>query len=182
MNYYFINYFPKLLTDWWIDVHSRVPLVAKFVGSYMMYPYTVIGSFISSSMDYWGPSKDNLLYMSPQIIPTVANAFAILNSPQNLQLSLYTIKKNYDKLTEEFSRERNEYPINAAFDVRITGVDDPKEIGVKGAEAPLLSSASPSLEHPEFTLVVWVELAGYLGSPGISWLTKIGIATLFGTA
>jgi hypothetical protein len=52
-----------------------------------------------------------------------------------------------------------------AAEIRITGLDQPTDVGVRGAQAPVLSALRPRPDHPEWDVAIWLDLLTFPGTP-----------------
>lgn len=172
-NYYFMNYFaPTLLDPLLKKGVQAVPTLWHFI-SLFSYPVIVAGNKLSRSADYWGPSKNHLLYFTNHMPKHRPNPFVVLTSKKNLQLVSHILRSHYDTVAKEFEAEYA-YPTAGEFNVRVTGIDDPSDVEIPGAESPSFSNARPFPEHPDYDVVVWFEFSAYGETPRVQeFATKL---------
>jgi hypothetical protein len=58
------------------------------------------------------------------------------------------------------------YPLNMPVEVRVTGLDHPGDVGVRGAQPALLSALSPRRDHRGWDVAVWLDILSFPGTPG----------------
>uniref|UniRef100_UPI00277D0ED4 cholesterol oxidase substrate-binding domain-containing protein n=1 Tax=Streptomyces scabiei TaxID=1930 RepID=UPI00277D0ED4 len=101
-----------------------------------------LGLTTTLSADIWGPSKNTLLYVKPTTLRVTANGYAVLTSRDQVQRVVSEFTAFYrERLTAYAARGR--FPVNGSVEIRVTGLDDPADVGVAGARAPLLSALRP---------------------------------------
>jgi FAD/FMN-containing dehydrogenase len=59
---------------------------------------------------------------------------------------------------------RGSFPVNGAVEIRVTGLDDPGQLGLPGP-APALSAVRPAAGHPEWDVAVWLDVLTLPGTP-----------------
>ena len=57
------------------------------------------------------------------------------------------------------------YPFNMPVEIRVTGLDHPRDVGIDGAQPALLSALSPRPDHPEWDVAVWLDILTLPGTP-----------------
>ena len=50
-------------------------------------------------------------------------------------------------------------------EIRVTGLDDPRDVGVDGARPALLSALAPRADHPAWDVAVWLDILSFPGTP-----------------
>ncbi|QIO06604.1 cholesterol oxidase substrate-binding domain-containing protein [Acinetobacter shaoyimingii] len=131
-------------------------------------PFTTLvtaGNLSLQSYDLWGPSKNLILYVKPSTLRVTANGYAILTSRDNVQKVIADFCDAYSKLVEQYEA-LGRYPMNGPVEIRVTGLDDPKDSIVKDAQIPALSAIKPCPDHPEWDCAVWLDI---LTLPGTSY-------------
>jgi FAD/FMN-containing dehydrogenase len=124
-----------------------------------------LGLTTTLSADIWGPSKNTLLYLKPTTLRVTANGYAVLTSRDQVQRVVSEFAAFYrERLTAYAARER--FPVNGSVEIRVTGLDDPGDVGVAGARAPLLSALRPRADRPEWDTAVWLDVLTLPGTPG----------------
>lgn len=69
---------------------------------------------------------------------------------------------------------RNLYPVAGCLEMRVTGVDQPADVGVPGAVSPDLTATRPHADHPEWDTVVWFDVVTLPTAPAaFAFLRKI---------
>jgi FAD/FMN-containing dehydrogenase len=146
------------------DLVSGSPELAPTFGG-IMYTTTVLGLSFNFAYDLWGKSKNLLQYIQPTTLRVSEGGCAVLTRRSNLQNVVHRFVEKYESMLDEY-RDRGEYPINAPIEIRVTGVDRPEDCGVPGAQVPLLSPTRPAEDHPEWDVVLWLNLLTIPGTPG----------------
>ncbi|MFF7459060.1 cholesterol oxidase substrate-binding domain-containing protein [Kitasatospora sp. NPDC008115] len=116
--------------------------------------------------DLWGPSRTLLHYVRPTTLRLTANGYAILARRADLQWAVAEFADRYRELLDAY-RDRGEFPVNGAVEIRATGLDDPAWCGVPGARPPLLSVLRPRPDRPEWDTAVWIDVLGFPTTPGL---------------
>ncbi|OXA63847.1 uncharacterized protein LOC118433976 [Folsomia candida] len=156
-NYIFGNYLPgNKILKWLL---ARIPHIWRFFAR-LSFPINIAVSSLAGYQDYWGLSKNHLLYNSKYVPIIRPNSFVLVTSRQNFQTVVSIIRKGYDDLASEW-HSRGEYPDAGSFDIRVCGVEDPENILAQGAEPPIFSPAKPVPSHPEYDIVIWFEFGTY---------------------
>jgi FAD/FMN-containing dehydrogenase len=128
------------------------------------YAVSAAGLAATASLDIWGWSKNLLLYIKPTTIRTTANGYAVVTQRANLQRVVHEFATKYRALVDAY-KSRGQYPANMPVEIRVTGLDQPTDSIVAGAEAPTLSALSPDAEHPERDIAVWFDVLTFPGTP-----------------
>ncbi|MFJ4946739.1 cholesterol oxidase substrate-binding domain-containing protein [Streptomyces sp. NPDC088760] len=123
-----------------------------------------LGLAATASADLWGPSKNTLLYLRPTTLRVTANGYAVLTSRAGVQRVVHEFTRYYRERLAAYAA-RGRFPVNGSVEIRVTGLDDPAETGVRGARAPLLSALRPSAAHPEWDTAVWLDVLTLPGTP-----------------
>jgi FAD/FMN-containing dehydrogenase len=129
------------------------------------YADTVAGLSAEDSADIWGASKDVLLYVRPQTLRVTANGYTILTRRRDVQRVISEFVGRYRDVVARY-RARDLYPFNMPVEIRVSGLDHPRDIGVDGAQPALLSALSPRRDHPEWNVAVWLDILSFPGTPG----------------
>ena len=123
-----------------------------------------LGLTTTLSADIWGPSKNTLLYLKPTTLRVTANGYAVLTSRDQVQRVVSEFAAFYrERLTAYAAQGR--FPVNGSVEIRVTGLDDPADVGVAGARAPLLSALRPRADRPEWDTAVWLDVLTLPGTP-----------------
>jgi Cholesterol oxidase, substrate-binding len=128
------------------------------------YAETVAGLRAENSGDIWGASKDVLLYVRPQTLRVTANGYAILTRRRDVQRVISEFVGRYREVVARY-RARGLYPLNMPVEIRVSGLDHPRDIGVDWAQPALLSALSPRRDHPEWNVAVWLDILSFPGTP-----------------
>lgn len=172
-NYVFSDNLIKPLTDLIHDIvvnlnTSVTPLFGKtqlaitklgLQGSPTAGLTTVLTSGLISlqSYDLWGSAKDLLLYIKPTTLRVTANGYAVITSRDNVQKVIADFCEKYSLSMEEY-RKLKRFPMNGPVEIRVTGLDDPKDSIVQNAQTPALSAIKPCPDHPEWDCAVWFDI------------------------
>jgi hypothetical protein len=62
--------------------------------------------------------------------------------------------------------------VNIGSEIRLSGRDEPGDVGVIGAASPSLSPATPFPDHPEFDVILWVDTITLPGTPHLESFGK----------
>jgi FAD/FMN-containing dehydrogenase len=128
------------------------------------YQQTVQGLRDENAEDIWGPAKDVLLYVRPTTLRATANGYAVLTRRRDVQRVLADFFAFYTRLIARY-RDRELYPLNLPIEIRVTGLDHPGDVGVRGARPALLSALAPRADHPQWDVAVWLDILTFPGTP-----------------
>ncbi|HEX2491199.1 MAG TPA: cholesterol oxidase substrate-binding domain-containing protein, partial [Blastocatellia bacterium] len=128
------------------------------------YNLTAAGLTATLSKDIWGRSKNLLLYIRPTTLRGTTNGYAILTRRGDIQRVVSEIVSVYQSRLAAY-QSQGRYPINLSLEIRVTGLDQPGDVGVEYAEAPVLSAICPRPDHPEWNVAVWVNILTLPGTP-----------------
>ena len=117
--------------------------------------------------DIWGESQNVLLYVKPTTVRIVEAGFAIVTSRASIQ---QVVSDFYAQYTSRLSYYQGlgQYPMNGPVEIRVTGLDQPGDSVVSGAQAPILSSVRPRPDHPEWDVAVWLDMGTLPVTAGFS--------------
>lgn len=128
------------------------------------YDAAALGLVATLSADIWGPSKNTLLYLRPTTLRIATNGYAVLTGRAQVQRVVAEFAAFYrERLAAYASRGR--FPVNGSLEIRVTGLDDPADVGADGARTPLLSALGPRGDHPEWDTAVWLNVLTLPGTP-----------------
>jgi FAD/FMN-containing dehydrogenase len=128
------------------------------------YDAAALGLVATLSADIWGPSKNTLLYLRPTTLRIATNGYAVLTGRAQVQRVVAEFAAFYrERLAAYASRGR--FPVNGSLEIRVTGLDDPADVGADGARTPLLSALGPRGDHPEWDTAVWLNILTLPGTP-----------------
>ncbi|WP_394837918.1 FAD-binding protein [Pendulispora rubella] len=115
------------------------------------------GLIASGTWDLWGWSKDVLLYAKATTLRVAALGLAIVTSRENLQRVVSEVYAEYTRAICAYQL-KGQFPMSAPLEIRITGLDQARDVQVAGAQSPLLSVARPRPDHPEWDTCVWINM------------------------
>jgi Cholesterol oxidase, substrate-binding len=61
-----------------------------------------------------------------------------------------------------------QFPMNRTIEIRVTGLDQPSEVAVSGAQSPILSSLRPRPDHPQWDTATWLDMGTLPVTAGFS--------------
>ncbi|MFJ4833455.1 cholesterol oxidase substrate-binding domain-containing protein [Streptomyces sp. NPDC088747] len=123
-----------------------------------------LGLTATLSRDIWGPSKNTLLYLRPTTLRVTANGYAVLTSRAQVQRVVAEFTAFFrERLTAYAAQGR--FPVNGQVEIRVTGLDEPSDVGRPGARVPALSALRPRADHPEWDTAVWLDVLTLPGTP-----------------
>ncbi|MEU3891670.1 cholesterol oxidase substrate-binding domain-containing protein [Streptomyces sp. NPDC029041] len=128
------------------------------------YEAAALGLVTTLSADLWGPSKNTLLYLKPSTLRVHADGYAVLTSRDRVQQVVSEFAAFYRERLAAYAA-RGSFPVNGSVEIRVTGLDDPGDVGVPGARPPLLSALRPPEDHPEWDTAVWLDVLTLPGTP-----------------
>ncbi|MGO2660213.1 cholesterol oxidase substrate-binding domain-containing protein [Mycetocola reblochoni] len=125
---------------------------------------TRAGLTAALARDMWGPAKDFLNFVKPTTLRVSAGSHAIIVARADVQEVVHRFSEWMTAALARY-RDRRQYPLNSCVEIRVTGVDDPAAVGIRGAVAPSLSAAAPVAGRPELDTVVWLDALTLPGTP-----------------
>jgi FAD/FMN-containing dehydrogenase len=128
------------------------------------YADTVAGLASEKSRDIWGAAKDVFLYVRPATLRVTANGYAILTRRRDVQRVISEFVARYREVVAGY-RAQGLYPLNMPLEIRVTGLDHPRDVGVDGAQRALLSALAPRADHPGWDVAVWLDILSFPGTP-----------------
>jgi FAD/FMN-containing dehydrogenase len=128
------------------------------------YADTVAQLSAEQSGDVWGAAKDVLLYVRPSTLRVTANGYAILTRRRDVQRVISDFVGRYREVVARY-RAQGLYPLNMPVEIRVTGLDHPRDVGVDRAQPALLSALSPRADHPQWNVAVWLDILSLPGTP-----------------
>jgi FAD/FMN-containing dehydrogenase len=125
------------------------------------------GLVFTGSWDIWGQWQNVLLYVKPTTVRIVEAGFAIVTSRANIQ---QVVSDFYTQYTSRLAYYQGlgEYPMNGPVEIRVTGLDNPADALVTGAQSPILSSVRPRPDQPGWNVAVWLDMGTLPVTPGFS--------------
>ena len=128
------------------------------------YDVAALGLVATLSADIWGPSKNTLLYLRPTTLRIATNGYAVLTGRAQVQRVVAEFTAFYRERLAAYAG-RGRFPVNGSVEVRVTGLDDPADVGAEGARTPLLSALRPRGDRPEWDTAVWLNILTLPGTP-----------------
>ena len=125
------------------------------------------GLIATGTWDIWGQSQNVLRYVLPDTARIVEAGFAILTSRNSIQQVVSDFYAQYTSVLNSFAAN-GQYPMNGPVEIRVTGLDHPSDVLTAGAQQPILSSVRPRPDHPEWDVVVWLDMGTLPVTPGYS--------------
>lgn len=154
-NYSFSDLLPKAISDLVSQISLGAANLTPLFGN-TQFKAVKTGLAATLSTDLWGWSKNTLLYIRPSTLRVTANGYAILTRRNNVQ-NVVNRYFNFYKQKEAEYQKRGLFPMNGPIEIRVTGLDQPSEVTISGAVAPLLSAVTPIPGRPELNVAVWVD-------------------------
>ncbi|MFE9017743.1 cholesterol oxidase substrate-binding domain-containing protein [Streptomyces sp. NPDC007808] len=128
------------------------------------YDVAALGLVATRSADIWGPSKNTLLYLRPTTLRIATNGYAVLTGRDQVQRVLAEFTAFYRERLAAYAA-RGRFPVNGSVEIRVTGLDDPADVGATGARTPLLSALGPRADRPDWNTAVWLNVLTLPGTP-----------------
>ncbi|AZQ39625.1 FAD-binding protein [Streptomyces cyaneochromogenes] len=128
------------------------------------YDAAALGLVATLSADLWGPSKNTLLYLRPTTLRIATNGCLVLTGRAQVQRVVAEFTSFYRERLAQYAA-RGRFPVNGSVEIRVTGLDDPADVGADGARTPLLSALRPRGDHPEWDTAVWLNILTLPGTP-----------------
>lgn len=116
-----------------------------------------LGLLSSATSDIYGSGRNVMLYVRPSTMRVTANGYAVLCSQADVQWVLNTFYTYYSQALTQFANG-GRYPVNGPVEIRVTGVDNPADSGVAGAQDPWLSPTRRRPDRPDWDCAVWLDL------------------------
>ena len=127
-----------------------------------------LGLVFDGVWDIWGQSQNTLLYVKPTTVRIVEAGYAIITSRASIQQVVSDFYAQYTSRLAHY-QELGQFPMNGPVEIRVTGLDQPSDVAVSGAQSPILSSVRPRPDHPEWDTAVWLD--GH--DAGHGWLLPV---------
>ncbi len=125
------------------------------------------GLIATGTWDIWGQSQNVLLYVEPTTVRIVEAGFTVLTSRANIQQVVSDFYTQYTSLLTQYQNQ-SEFPMNGPIEIRVTGLDQPADALVSGAQSPILSSVRPRPDQPGWNVAVWLDMGTLPVTPGFS--------------
>jgi FAD/FMN-containing dehydrogenase len=162
-NYPFSDNIPRPLADLASKLIEGAPQLAPALGA-LQYRTTAHGLASTMSTDIWGPSKNLLLYSKPTTLRYSLNGYAILTRRCSIQRVVHQFSTFYQERLHAY-QQQGKYPVNGPIEIRVSGLDHPRDIDVTGAQEPTLSAVAPNPNNPEWDVAVWLDLLTFPNTP-----------------
>ncbi|AUX46488.1 FAD-linked oxidase [Sorangium cellulosum] len=162
-NYPFSDNIPAPVSDLADRIVSGEGALTPLFGQ-VGYDAAVAGLTATLGYDLWGKSKNLLLYVKPTTLTVTANGYAVVTSRANIQRVVAEFTSAYQSKLDTYCAQ-GRFPINSPVEIRVTGLDDPGDVEVAGAETPALSAARYRPDHPEWDVAVWLDVLTFPGTP-----------------
>jgi FAD/FMN-containing dehydrogenase len=163
-NYPFSDNLPESVSDLASQIIRGASALTPLFGQLQL-QVSRAGLLATGSADLWGPSKNLLLYIKPTTIRETANGYAVHCRRSEVQRVLSEFYAYYKTLLASYTA-RGVYPQNMPIEIRVTGLERPEDVGVAGAEAPMLSALAPHPGHPARDVAVWINVLTFPGTRG----------------
>ena len=125
------------------------------------------GLVATGTWDIWGQWQDVLLYVKPTTVRIVEAGFAIITSRANIQQVVSDFYTQYTTLLDTF-QTAGKFPMNGPVEIRVTGLDNPADALVTGAQSPILSSVRPRPDETGWDVAVWLDMGTLPVTAGFS--------------
>jgi FAD/FMN-containing dehydrogenase len=126
-----------------------------------------LGLVFTGTWDIWGQWPNVLLYVKPTTVRIVEAGFAVLTSRASIQQVVSDFYTQYTSLLNTYA-DVGEYPMNGPIEIRVTGLDNPADALVSGAQSPILSSVRPRPDQPDWDVAVWLDMGTLPVTAGFS--------------
>ncbi|WP_186119589.1 cholesterol oxidase substrate-binding domain-containing protein [Burkholderia gladioli] len=162
-NYSFSDSIPKQLSDLIQGIigggdGSLTPLFGQ-----TQLAVTTAGLALTLSADIWGWSRTVQQYIRPTTLRVTANGYAVLTRRADVQRAINEFVQFYQNRVSAYQAQ-GLYPMNGPVEIRVTGLDQPGDIGA-GTVAPTLSALKPRPDHAEWDVAVWFDILSLPGTP-----------------
>lgn len=162
-NYPFSDNLPTALSDMGRAILNGLSFLSPAFGR-LQHQVVTTGLFVTGSYDLWGWSKNLLLYVKPTTLRVTANGYAVVTRRDNVQAVIHEFATHFQARLEAH-RRRFQHPMNGPVEIRVTGLDDPRDVAWPGAVAPMLSAVRPRPDRPDWDVAVWFDLLTMPGTP-----------------
>jgi hypothetical protein len=154
---------PNWVTDLIKKITEGDGALTKELGEFMR-AFTDLG--LTSLKDLWGPSKNTLLYVKDATLRVTANGYAVHMKKENVQRAVYEFTTKFNELLQAYAGKQ-QFPVNAPLEIRVTSLDDPRRVGAANAERPTISALSKDAEDEEngWDVALWLDVLTLPGTP-----------------
>lgn len=129
------------------------------------YTVAATGLLATAAKDLWGASHHLTFYLRPTTLRETANGYAFLTRRADVQRVVSEFAGYYRERLHAWAAA-GRFPVNGQVQIRVCGLDQPREAAVAGAGPPLLSVIRPHPDHPEWDCAVWVDVLTQPTTPG----------------
>ena len=164
-NFPFTDSFPEPVVHLAHQAVTGNPSASVLLGQ-ASYAATAAGLLATAAWDLWGTSKNLLLWLRESTLPVHHTSFVVLTRRDQVQRVCHEYLVEHMRLRDGF-QAAGRYPMTMPVEIRVTGLDHAADLGRSGAVAPLISSAAPRSDHPDWDCAVWLSAATLPGSPGM---------------
>ena len=114
------------------------------------------------SRDIWGPSKNTLFYVKDTTLRVTANGYAVLMRKADVQDAIAEFAEQFHKMLSDY-QDKNEFPINAPLEIRVTDLDSPYNVPSMVGNSPgrpvISSLATDKLtEQNGWDVALWLDV------------------------
>ena len=110
-------------------------------------------------------SRCTTLYVQPTTLRLAENGYAVLTGRASIQRVVSEFRDAFAGMVRR-CQARGEFPMNGPVEIRITGLNQPGEVGLAAARTPQLSALRPRPDHPDWDCAVWIDALTFPGTPG----------------
>jgi FAD/FMN-containing dehydrogenase len=162
-NYVFSDRLPVQASELATEIINGQPELTPLYGQ-AQYDVTAAGLPATSTQDIWGPSKDLLLYIRPTTIRETANGYTVQCRRADVQRIVSEFASFFTAHVAAY-QARGQYPVNMPVEIRVTGLDQPGDIGAATRSSPVLSALHPRADRPEWDTSVWIDVLTFPLTP-----------------
>lgn len=164
------NYaFSDNLPDW---VTVLIKLIAQGAGNLtpklgeFMIGFTQLSLGLSGVADIWGPSKNTLLYVKDTTLRVTANGYAVHMKSGDVQRAIYEFTNKFTALLTAY-QAKNQYPVNAPLEIRVTALDAPDQVAATNPGRPIISALAQGSDDVSngWDVAVWFDVLTLPGTP-----------------
>ena len=131
----------------------------------LQYDIVASGLVLTFTWDIWGWSKNLLLYVLPTTLRVTANGYAVLTSRANVQQVINDFYLAHTARVAAYQAAGN-YPMNGPVEIRVTGLDNPTDIGLAASiGGGQLSALRTRPDQPAWNVAVWFDILTIPGTP-----------------
>ena len=125
------------------------------------------GLVFTGTWDIWSQWQNVLLYVKPTTVRIVEAGFAVVTARANIQRVVSDFYAQYTSRLNYYAGQ-GKYPMNGPIEIRVTGLDQPADALVPGAQSPILSSVRPRPDQPGWDTAVWLDMGTLPVTAGFS--------------